>query len=235
MAYLLGKPESAAAKDKCVLLPVLTYHHIQGMKEAGLKKQLGLTVSVDNFQKQIDYLKKRGYETVLPSEINRFFRGEGELPKKGIMITIDDAYIDSFEFAWPILKERGYKAVVFAPTGLLDNPDYLSWRQAEEMNQSGTVYFGNHTWSHAAASEDADKMEKEIGLGENQLKEKGMDGEKVFAYPFGKVTKTAGKILLANGYSLAFTTRRGKVLCNGQRMNLPRIQIGNGPMSRYGL
>ncbi len=43
------------------------------------------------------------------------------LPRKAVLITFDDGYRDNLENAAPILLRHGYPAVIFVPTGLLDD------------------------------------------------------------------------------------------------------------------
>jgi peptidoglycan/xylan/chitin deacetylase (PgdA/CDA1 family) len=77
------------------------------------------------------------------TELKNFFSGGPNLPKKPVMITIDDGYKDNYEVMYPILKEFGMKANIFVATGLLNNPGYMSWDDLNQMKD--LVYFGNHT------------------------------------------------------------------------------------------
>jgi len=65
------------------------------------------------------------------------------LPKKPVLITLDDAYEDNYFNAFPILKEFNFPALFLPPTGLVNNPDYLNWMKINQMR--GLVYFGQHT------------------------------------------------------------------------------------------
>ncbi|KKR39562.1 MAG: hypothetical protein UT72_C0006G0021, partial [Candidatus Woesebacteria bacterium GW2011_GWB1_40_101] len=64
--------------------------------------------------------------------------------------------------------------------------------------------------------------------------ERGLGSPKVFAYPYGGVSSVAERVLLKYAYKLAFSTRYGSILCKKQRFELPRIRIGNSPLSSYG-
>ena len=211
---------------------VLTYHHVQEMSEAIKKKQGYLTVSPQFFRKQMVYLKDKGYTVIGADEMNNFLNG-GNLPIKSVMLTFDDAYDDVYTVAWPILREFGYRAVVFVPTGHVDNPEYLSWKQMEEMRNGG-IYFGNHTWSHYYGSKDQKKIREEIILADTQLREHGQNQYKFFAYPYGRANNVFITVLSELGYSGAWTTLRGKSGA-GRRWNLPRIKVGNANLSAYGL
>lgn len=219
----------------CVKLPVLMYHHIEEEVDAKKKGQTGLNVTPEFFRKQMEYLKTKGYEPIFLDSLANFFNNGTLMPKKAVAITLDDAYEDNFRLMYPILKEYGFKATIFTPTGLVQNPDYLSWNNIKEMSASGLVYFANHTWSHHPSSGSVAVQEKEIGLADTQLRENGQNPNKIFAYPYGNPGKDAEIVLVKDNYNMAFTTRHGNIMCKGQKFELPRIRIGNAPLSSYGL
>lgn len=217
----------------CVKVNVLMYHHIQSNEEASLKKQNSLSVTPDFFRKHLQYLKDNNYSLIEVKDLIDFFDGNKKLSGKLAMITLDDAYQDNYTNAYPILKELGIKATIFSPTGLINNLDYLTW---DEMNQmKDLVYFGNHTWSHHSSSGTKETLEQEVSLADNQLVEKGLNDQKVFAYPYGKPSGNAQDILRKKGYKIAFTTNYGNIMCKNKALELPRIRVGNAALSSFGL
>jgi peptidoglycan/xylan/chitin deacetylase (PgdA/CDA1 family) len=216
----------------CVHLPVLMYHHIQSQTAAKADKQTSLTVYTDIFQSQMQYLKSKGYNTVTMNDLVNFFDSGTEIPGKSILITFDDGYQDFYTDAYPILSGLGFKVTMFVPTGLLENSDYLTWDEISGM--SGSVLFANHTWSHKNVQVSADTMKTEISTADIQLNDRGLGSPKIFAYPFGLETSQAENYLSSLGYKAAFTTTSGSTLCKKQRFNLPRLRIGNAPLSNYG-
>lgn len=217
----------------CTKINVLMYHHIQDEKLAKSKKQTSLTVTPEFFRKHLQYLKDNNYEVIGPEKLISFFSGTEKLGPKVALITLDDGYEDNFLFAYPILKEFGFKAIVFTATGLINNPDYLSWDQVNQMKD--LVYFGNHTWSHHGSNGNIEVLEKEIGMADKQLNEKGLNNLKIFAYPYGRPGLVAEEVLKSKGYALAFTTNHGNMLCKGNILELPRIRVGNSGLNSYGL
>lgn len=218
----------------CVRMSVLMYHHVKNLDEAKAMKQEKLTVSPEIFRKQMEFLRDKGYKVIGINELVAFFELGQEIAKRSVIISFDDAYEDSYSVAWPILKGFGYTAMVFTPTGLMENPNYLSWQKIKEMAESG-IYFGNHTWSHHSAKGTIEEISKEIDSADKQLAERGLNQNKIFAYPFGAANSQEVKILDEKGYKLAFTTKRGNILCQKQRLALPRIRIGNANLGAYGL
>jgi len=223
--------EMNALYGPCVRLPTLMYHHVQTEEAARANKQTGLTVYTETFQKQMQYLKDKGYNTVGVSDLINFFDNGTPVPGKSILITFDDGYGDFNTDAFPILQSFGFKSTVFVSTGLVNNPGYLTWDQISSM---GSVLFANHTWSHKNVGVSESAMQYEILTADTQLTDHSLNSPKVFGYPYGLETAKSEKYLESLGYKAAFTTVPGSILCKKQRFSLPRIRIGNTSLSYYG-
>jgi len=216
----------------CVRLPVLMYHHIQSETAAKADKQTGLTTYTDYFQKQMQYLKDKGYHVASMNDLANFFDNGTPILSKSVLLTFDDGYEDFYTDAFPVLQSLGFKATMFVPTGLMNNPDYLTWDQISSMN--GSILFANHTWSHKNVGVSTSVMEYEISTADTQLSDHGLNSPKVFAYPYGLDTSASEKYLASLGYKAAFTEKPGSILCKQQRFALPRIRIGSTALSSYG-
>ncbi len=218
----------------CTHLPVLMYHHIQPLESAKEKNQTSLTVSPEQFRAHLEYLKLRGYNTIYMSDLVNFFDQGTLIPAKSIFITFDDGYDDFASYALPALRELGFKATVFVPTGFMDNPGYLSWQTIREIAQSGDIMFSNHTWSHRNMGSDKEAIGREITTADNQLTEKSLNSPKVFAYPYGLESSYAKEVAESLDYKLAFTTKPGSTQCKKLRLDLQRIRVGNVDLKNYG-
>jgi peptidoglycan/xylan/chitin deacetylase (PgdA/CDA1 family) len=216
----------------CVRLPVLMYHHVQTETAAKADKQTGLTTYTDFFQKQMQYLKDKGYNVTGMNNLVEFFDNGTTIPPKSVLLTFDDGYEDFYTDAYPILQSLSYKATMFVPTGLVNNPDYLTWDQISSMN--GSILFANHTWSHKNVGVSNSAMEYEISTADTQLSDHSLNFPKVFAYPYGLDTPQSEKYLASLGYKAAFIEGSGSILCKKQRFTLPRIRIGSTSLSSYG-
>lgn len=90
-------------------MPVLMYHHISPVP--GL-----VTVSPQNFRSQMQWLAEHGWQTLT---ISAFAAGlaAGVWPKKSVLLTFDDGYLDNWAYVYPVLKEFGQRATIFLVTG----------------------------------------------------------------------------------------------------------------------
>lgn len=91
-------------------IPVLLYHGITVSERED-------TMPLKKFREQLLTLKKAGYQTITLTQLQNFLEGGGQLPTKPILITFDDARVDSFQYADPILAETGFRATMFVPVG----------------------------------------------------------------------------------------------------------------------
>lgn len=226
--------EMNALYGPCVNLPVLMYHHVQESETAKTNGNSGLTVNPANFEKHLAYLNDRGYVSITPAQLISFFDSGVSLPKRPVLLTFDDGYDDFATFAAPLLSRYSIKASVFLPTGLLENPGYLTWSTISSLAGQG-IYFGNHTWSHQNIGANLETIKREITTAATQLSDHGLDPLKVFVYPYGSISQRAIGFLRQSGYQLAFTTVPGRIACAKQRLTIPRLRIGNSPLSNYGL
>lgn len=218
----------------CVHLPVLFYHHIQNIDVAKANGQQNLTVATDIFLKQMQYLKDKGYQTVVSNTLTDFFDKGTAVSRGSVILTFDDGYEDFYVNVLPILRQFGFRAVMAIPTGLVGNPGYLSWGEISEAANSGMEVV-NHTWSHASmGGSDTSLIQREISTADSQLSQRGMNPNRVFVYPYGTVSNYAENYLGQLGYTLAFTTEPGSTQCKKNRFVLPRIRIGNVSLSAYG-
>jgi hypothetical protein len=89
----------AAAECRTHHFPVLLYHHVREYKNLTEKAAQDISVSPEEFEKQMAYLARAGYTTITTKDI------EGNsVPCKSIMITLDDGYDNVYSEAFPVLK-----------------------------------------------------------------------------------------------------------------------------------
>lgn len=95
---------------------VLCYHAVSPHWTADL------SVSPSTLDAQIGYLIDRGWR---PSTFSDAVIST--TPGKVLAITFDDAFASVKTLAWPILRNHGAVATVFAPTAFMDDHTNLEW------------------------------------------------------------------------------------------------------------
>jgi peptidoglycan/xylan/chitin deacetylase (PgdA/CDA1 family) len=74
-----------------------------------------VTLSPENFAAQMAWLAGKGYHTASCADLEGFLSGR-PLPARSVMISFDDGYLDNYVHAYPILRQYGLHAVIFAVT-----------------------------------------------------------------------------------------------------------------------
>lgn len=220
----------------CLRVPVLLYHHIEPYEKAKEAGHAQLTVDSGWFEKQMQYLSENGYTTLFAQELVNALLSHQDIPGKAVVITIDDGYLDNYQYAYSIAKKYNVKLNLMISTGLVENTGYLSWGQIKEMEGSGYVGIYNHTWSHySLGNATFDKAKQEIETADRQLLQNLDKKATIFTYPYGAFSQNAVDVLKQNGYKAAFTTTPSFWQCDGFIYRLKRNHVGNAPLSSYGL
>ncbi|GBF35523.1 polysaccharide deacetylase [Desulfocucumis palustris] len=216
-------------------VPVLMYHKVNPDPFVG---GYGLRVTPRSFDRQLRFLKKKGFHSISLVDLAEYFKRGRPLPKKPVVITFDDGYLDNYTYAFPILKKYGMTATVFVVAdtiGGINDFDYRAgrqplnhmagWKELREMS-SGGITIGSHTLSHPHLAEvDPDRARKEIARSKIKL-EKGL-GKKVdvFCYPYGNYNQRVVDMVRESGYLAAVTTKQGLARESDGIYTLRRIRV----------
>ena len=211
--------------------PALLYHHVGPRTPGSLRE---LTVSPEQFERQIQLLARWGYIGITASEWqNGNFNSDSHA--KPILLTFDDAYEDMVRFALPVLVRHGFRATVYVVTRRIGR--FNDWvkcsahlplmnaEQIQHWSQQG-IEFGAHTRSHAnlATLSPANLYDEIVGSRDDLA---SLLGKPVlsFAYPFGAYNEPVCD-LVRNHFSSAFTVREGMNVSDRDPFLLSRAVVG---------
>jgi peptidoglycan/xylan/chitin deacetylase (PgdA/CDA1 family) len=85
-----------------------------------------LCVSPDNFARQMEVLRKKGFKAVHLSELANLVPSRN-LPRKTVAVSFDDGYRDNLDAAKPILEKYDIPAVHFATAGYIGSDEPFWW------------------------------------------------------------------------------------------------------------
>ncbi|HYJ48088.1 MAG TPA: polysaccharide deacetylase family protein, partial [Pyrinomonadaceae bacterium] len=200
-------------------VPILLYHKIDRPAPDSLVRG-GFTPPA-RFERQLVYLKKRGFVFYTASEMVEHYREHGSFPENGITLTLDDGWKDNYTNAFPVMKRLGIKATIFlVPTciGQITDKTLLKGEGAREhlsradiLEMAGYgIEFGshslNHKWLHQLPVEE---IRFEVEESKRQLEELLQKPCKVFAYPAGYFNEEARRVVEGAGHVGAVTTHYG--------------------------
>lgn len=218
------------AKD----VPVLMYHHLLKDEENPFKDNCAI-LPVETFKKHMDFLYKNGYNTIGLGELEGFVKGEIKLPKRSVLITFDDGYKSNYEYAYPILKEYGFRAAIFLISGWntdeivsfdADELQYLSWNEIE--NSRDVFEYASHT--HNLHKLDENEQGYLVTRPPDEVKHDLKTSMQLldtvyFAYPYGHYNEETLEMLKELGYRMAFTIEPGRVKPGDSLLELNRYTI----------
>lgn len=220
------KSVSVLSEQDGVSLPIVMYHQLTKSESRAGRYVL----TVEQFEKDLKFLKNNGYETVTVKQLLDFSEGKNDLPEKAIMITFDDGCETLYSYALPLLKKYGFTAVGFAVGALANNytelDDHnlnyscLNWAEIKEMCDGGIIDIQSHSYDlhkNTAYRSGAKKKKDEtfeqysefLSSDAAKMKEKMIENTGkapvAFAYPFGSYSNESSDILKKCGIKMAFT------------------------------
>ncbi len=173
-------------------LPVLMYHKVlPGNPD-------GLTVTTDQFDLQLMYLREKGYQAISFKSLKALVKDGAPLPKKTIIITFDDAYVNFREHALPLLKKHNFTASVFVPVAFIGKTNIWDKGNDAIMNETDLkrislnegIEIGLHSFLHRSYGDlDIDDMAEDLKNCRETLGYYGIPFVETLAYPYGGYPK----------------------------------------------
>ena len=192
-------------------VPVLSYHQ---MNNGGTD-----SVTQQQFYDQMNWLHSRGYHTITMPEYVQWAAGhQVMLPRKPVLLTVDDGIANFYEYATPVLRHFGYNAVSMIVSGFatraqnyerkywgwdatwtqLQNLPPATWSfafhagwQGHLLSKTGCVYFYPCQRPHESAAAYHARVTRDIQTGretEKRMLGKRMDTQ-VWAVPFNDLAQ----------------------------------------------
>ena len=215
-------------------VPILAYHTF------GKASKSRLSIPGHVFDQQMAYLKTNGYRVIRLSDLIDFLQLKKPLPKKAVVITIDDGYRSVYDIAYPILKKYGFTATLFIYTDFVGIPrSSLTWDHLREMKSVG-FEVGSHTLSHCDLTKKRKgegekaylrRVEKELVLSKKIIDKKLQQDTISLAFPYGAGNQKVWDLCEKAGYKLALSVKRGGNPFFSNPFNLRRSQLLSGDLN----
>jgi peptidoglycan/xylan/chitin deacetylase (PgdA/CDA1 family) len=204
-------------------ISVLLYHRVSDAFRDGV------TIGVEQFDKQLEFLKNNYDVRSLRSLVNgdESIDGNHDI----VCITFDDGYLDNYTNAAPLLVKHGLSATFFVSTDNVTNQTpfkhdldklgfglaCMTWDNIRQMAEDG-LDFGSHTVNHAnLASIADDKILEELVESKRTIEKELQSDEVLFAYPFGQrhhFTERSRDLVKEVGYTCCCSAFGGQNIKN---------------------
>lgn len=228
-------------------IPVLMYHHFAARN---MESGNGVVTTTKELEDQLQYFKSEGWHIISLEELDKVLE-KAALKKqakkddsmglglnfKYLCITMDDGYYSNYELGYPLFQKYRASASVFAVTDYITEQYGLkkfTWKQAQEMEESGWMKIYSHSADHMPVAEG----EEEAFLASMQKSEEtlrqNLEAERVkaMAYPNGRYTKESQGLLEEDGYTMQFTIESGVITNETAKNAIPRITVESGMNGR---
>lgn len=101
---------------------VVMYHYVRDLQNTHYPAIKGLDVLL--FREQLKYFKKH-YNFITAAQLIDAYENGTELPPKSLLLTFDDAYLDHYTYAFPLLDEYKAQGLFFVPVKAIMNHEVL--------------------------------------------------------------------------------------------------------------
>lgn len=107
---------------------ILRYHRVADLST----DPLGNTVKPEHFQQHLKILRANKYQPMRLLALTRSLR-DGGLPRRGVVVTLDDGYADTLDNAKPLLEDYDIPATAFIATGYVGANREFWWDELEQL------------------------------------------------------------------------------------------------------
>ncbi len=198
-------------------VPILVYHHVQST-QAGYYL---LYTSTTEFAAQLWYFHHYGYHPVTLQQVYAAWTGGPRLPRRPVVLTFDDGYVDQYTNAARLLRCYHYPAVLDL---VVHNGTALTRRMVKRMISWGWEV-DSHTLTHPILTHlGAAALRQQLVTSRRIIRRVYHVPADFLCYPGGIYDRRVVRAVRAAGYLGATTLRYGRAMPRS-RFVMPRIAV----------
>ncbi len=193
-------------------VPVMMYHDVIAIRD---KDAQWYDCAVAEFREQMDLFTTEGVTPISVADLYKHLTEGTKIPDKAVVLTFDDNYQGFYDLAWPILKEKGFPAMMFVHTGFVGNKEGLhpkmDYDTLRTLLKDPLFSVGCHTISHPddMSTLSTEEQTKELTESKATLEKELNIKVDFLAYPNGKNDAETQRLTKEAGYKMAFTIKNG--------------------------
>lgn len=194
------------------------------------KKQVWFDTTVEEFQKQLEEIKRRKCSFITLDMLNNHLRTGAKLPPRPIMLTFDDNNLGIYTHVFPLLKQHRIPATLFVHTnyvGVTTSKPHCDWKMLQTMQASGLVTVQSLTSNHPSDLRKLSdtQIEKEMRDSKVAIEKRLGSNVLAIAYPEGKFDDRTARIAWKVGYQLGFMEDWGSASSSKNLLLIHRYSI----------
>ena len=218
-------------------IPVLMYHKIP---DQPIDSRHRIFVPKPVFRRHLLFFQENGFTPITFKAYDAYRSGKlhaEAFPSKPIFLTFDDAYLDNYTNAFPLLKEYNFKATIFSLGDENHRDNFWDVRQGEKseplMNtaqklemQAYGIEFGAHTLNHPVLTEQTEEeARRELTQSKQNLEAQLGTQVIAFAYPYGRLNAQVKQWAADAGYQYAVAVDSGGLHLEDDRLEIFRVYV----------
>lgn len=225
--YIKPQPKLPSLDAKATSIAVLNYHFFNKAPKGSTSG--GNTMSIYNFEEELEWLNDNGYKTLTMEEYRAWMYGEIELPARSVLLTVDDGWTGTGRangnLLIPALEKYNAHATLFWITRAYARSDF----------ESPNLDIESHTYNmhDENVCTGVSRGAKMLCLTDEEVKEDlktsiEMAGSSIaFCYPFYAYTAHSKALVQEAGFKLAFAGGEYKSTRNSDKFAIPRYHMYN--------
>lgn len=223
-------PSASESSADTVCVPIIMYHNILNSN----KKNSKFIITSSQLEEDLKFLKDNSYNTIFIEDLINYVYNNKPLPEKPIVLTFDDGYYNNYVYAYPMLKEYGFKGVLsvigyytdlYSENGEKnENYSHVTWENIKEMSDSGVIELQNHSYNLHSTNQGRNGSKKKKGESKEEYKkiltddlgklqnefEKNLNNKATtYTYPFGSVSEISYDIIKDMGFKASLSCESG--------------------------
>ena len=205
---------------------IFMFHHVSAHAASGPFGR-ALTVTPQEFERQLQYLRDRGCAAV---GLDRLIADTDALSLRTceVALTFDDGYADAATEAAPLLRHYGDVGTFFIATGYLGVPGHVTAAEVRALARDG-MQIGAHTVTHPDLTAlPASSVAHELVASRTRLRAVSGQPVAAFAYPAGRFDASVETAVRDAGFLSAVTTNAGalsEMSLRRDKFALPRYRV----------
>lgn len=195
-------------------IAVLNYHFTISDEEKSSCSPSSICMNENLFDEHLKYIKENGFYTATLKELEDYLDGKIDLPKKSVVITIDDGWFVSRAISK--LEKYDLHGVLFLIGSLAPVTDYAS----------KNLEIASHTWNLHGAYGSLVNASFDTIIEDLSQSKSSLNGTPYFCYPFYQYDNHVIEALKQTGFTMAFAGGGVKARRGVDKYKVPRFVVG---------
>ena len=153
LTFFVPKVIKSSTTPEGVFVPIIMYHSVCDDE----KMFNDYVIPTIQLEKDIVYLKHKGYTPIFVEDLINYVHIGSELPEKPVIISFDDGFYNFYQNVLPLLEEYDFKATLSVVGSYAEASDnhsdhsenysYLTSEEITEIYNSCREEIANHTYA----------------------------------------------------------------------------------------